>query len=52
MKETGAEAMTTVMMAVPPDEPNQMSASTIQPMGGTPRRTVTTGFISRMAAKE
>ena len=44
--------MMTVMTAVPPDEPNQMSARTIQPMGGTPSRTVTTGFIKRMAAKE
>ncbi len=40
------------MTAVPPVDPNQISANTIQAIGGTPRMTVTIGRISRIAAKE
>ena len=51
-KEIGNAAATTVMTAVPPLDPNQINASTIQAIGGTPRMTVTIGRISRIAAKE
>ena len=52
MNTIGAAATVIVVTTVPSVEPNQMRASTIQAMGGTPSRTVRIGRATRMVAAE
>ena len=51
-KTSGKHATTTVASTVPDVEPNQIMASTIYAIGGTPMMIVKSGRASRIAAAE